>query len=251
MRNLVLAIFLILAIPTHGADLCNVGGDQRVFAMLLDFSDELTDNQERALRIKVTEFIKQHVKQNDRLIISSLSSYTDNQKQLKALNLCAPINPSETSELGLVDNRALAEKNFKNKVLLPLDAFFYYYLDSKNRPTRQFSPIVEGISALALEAKRYRTLDDNNPAELNLIVFSDLLENTPRFSMYEKSYADYKSFRSSSHFEVIKPDLRGFNVSYYWIPRQSHKQLQDVRLLEFWHELTKSCGGDVVLWDKL
>ena len=101
------------------------------------------------------------------------------------------------------------------------------------------SPIFEMMQLVAINGFRKHGVK----GELRLIVMSDMLHNTPQFSMY-KGPVDYPAFASSTYGQKTQLELRGVEVEIHYL--MNTPQLQTKRNLKFWVDYFNKAGARIV-----
>ncbi len=100
----------------------------------------------------------------------------------------------------------------------------------------KYSPVFEMIQLASIKGFRAK----NVKGERKLIIFSDMLPNTPDFSMF-KGVPDYKSFSSTSYGERSKTDLTGVKVELHYLMK--YPKLQNMKQLNFWEQYFEDTGA--------
>jgi len=135
-------------------------------------------------------------------------------------------NPGDGRELGeIIANPDLALRKWKEGFEQPLlDAM----VKSLTAGAGETSPIMAGIQAVAVA---HLTADADRKQPASLVVISDMLENTERFSHYREG-TDFAVFEASPAARHFATDLAGKDVSLWVIRRDS--RVDSVALVEFW-----------------
>lgn len=100
----------------------------------------------------------------------------------------------------------------------------------------KYSPVFEMIQLASIKGFRAQ----NVKGVRKLIIFSDMLHNTPDFSMF-KGVPDYKSFSSSSYGERSNTDLSGVEVELHYLMK--YPKLQTMKQLKFWEDYFEHTGA--------
>ncbi len=108
---------------------------------------------------------------------------------------------------------------------------------SKPQPT---SPLLETITVLA--ARHMPGKRGNERFKVHLVVFSDLLQHSPRFSHYGP-YPDAKDMRHRA--PDLLTDLMGAQVSLFRLERPKYAKWQTERHYYWWTELIQEQGGQI------
>ena len=102
------------------------------------------------------------------------------------------------------------------------------------------SPLLETIAVLA--ARHVPGRRGNPEFKVHLVVFSDLLQHTDRFSHYGP-YPDAKSMRREAR--DLLTDLTGARVSLFRLERSEYAQWQTEHHYYWWTELILEQGGQI------
>lgn len=208
-----LVVFFIIAIfalkiklekkEKPGDDNC-LGNVTSNTVFVLDFTDEITVQTKDEIMARAMAHITSKVQVNERVSIFSISDLS--KKSLRPIvSLCRP--PDDGNRL--FENRKLIQENFKLKFKTPIvSALGSASIDSSE------SPIAQALTDLSLS--KYLTGNTNS-----LLIFSDMLENTPKFSLYRCHSPDraIAAFRSSRLGAVERPKFTNTEVQIHVIPR--------------------------------
>ncbi|GAC1030995.1 hypothetical protein thsps21_18220 [Pseudomonas sp. No.21] len=100
----------------------------------------------------------------------------------------------------------------------------------------QYSPIFEMIQLASING--FRTQNVRGPRKL--IIFSDMLPNTPEYSMF-KGIPDYNDFSKTPYGERSKTDLSGVKVEIHYLMK--YPKLQTMKQLNFWELYFEGAGA--------
>ncbi len=103
----------------------------------------------------------------------------------------------------------------------------------------KYSPIFEMLQMVSINSLRKHDVR----GERELIIFSDMLHNTPQFSMY-KGAADFAAFAGSDYGRKLTLDLRDVRVELNVLINSP--QLQTKRNLAFWEAYFNKAGARIV-----
>ena len=98
------------------------------------------------------------------------------------------------------------------------------------------SPVFEMLQLVSINSIAKQAVDGPK----RLIIVSDMLHNTPEYSMYRK-HEDFKAFQSSDYSRRLNTDFAGARVELHYIMNTPH--LQTRRQLLFWEEYFKNSNG--------
>ena len=115
--------------------------------------------------------------------------------------------------------------------------------ESESQPT---SPLLETIAVLAARHAPGKRGDER--FKVHLIVFSDLLQHTPRLSHYGP-YPDAKEMRRRAR--DLLTDLTGARVTLFRLERPEYAKWQNKRHYYWWTELVMEQGGKIEWQDSI
>ncbi|MDB5539916.1 MAG: hypothetical protein JWQ89_1643 [Devosia sp.] len=147
----------------------------------------------------------------------------------------AACNPGDGSDLDhWTGNPEGARKRWDEKFDVPLKAAMGKALQAESADT---SPIMAGIQQVAVDrlgSTQAKTISNR------LVVISDLLENTPSFSMY-KSGPDFESYLGSKAAGEYGTDLAGATVEVWLLRRDT--EFPSSSVAEFWKRWVEKNRG--------
>jgi hypothetical protein len=189
--------------PKAGPDNCS-GDVAENTVLLLDYSEQIPDQTLDEIVARAMKHIHNQVKVNERVSIFAISEIS--KRSLKPIvSLCKP--PDDGSRL--VENIQLIRRHYKSDFEDPIrSALSQKPVDSSE------SPVAQALTDISLSEYLRGTKN-------TLVVFSDMLENTSKFSMY-KCVAPEKAialFRESRIGAVERPEFKNTKVSLNIIPR--------------------------------
>ncbi len=157
----------------------------------------------------------------------------------KGFSQCArPRTPA--NERALDGNQRLAQKRWNAAFGKPLDAAIARL---KTVPSSPRSPIIEAIKALS-----WRPDFGSEIPRRRLVIFSDLLQNSPGLSQYQRRY-DYVKWRKTEHARENAFDFRGVEVVIYYLQRPQTLRIQTDAHRDFWFRFLTESGAKVVFAD--
>ena len=201
------AIFAAVALNSGkakpGPDNC-VGVATANTVVVLDHSEQVTQQTRDEVLARAMAYIREHVAINERVTVFSISDHS--RKALRPdVSLCRP--PEDGSRL--TESVKLIRTRFQNNFEKPLrDVLATTPLDGKE------SPIAQALTDISLTA--YLRGNSNT-----LLIFSDMLEHTEKFSLYACSdpknvIARYKASRQGAQ---ERPEFKNTTVVLNLIPR--------------------------------
>lgn len=205
-------LFLIAAVaakvaigtpPKPGPDGC-IGKVAANTVIVLDHSESLTQQTLAEISSRAMSHVLKKAQVNERVTVFYISDLS--RKQLvPAFSRCKPAKEGNRA----IENTRGLEKAFREKFVEPLEAVL------KTQPTgAKESPVAQALIDISLT--HYLRAERNS-----LLVFSDMLENTSKFSMYgcEDGRAAVAKFRDSRKGGQERPQFRHTSVSLNMIPR--------------------------------
>jgi hypothetical protein len=189
--------------PKPGPDNC-VGLVAANTVVVLDHTERISEQTLEEIVSRAMAHVRDHVKVNERVTVFTVSDLSK-QSLKPLLSIC---RPPESGNRAVEDVRAL-RKRFQENFEKPLrQALAVTPGDSKE------SPIAQAITDISLS--QYLRGDTNT-----LLVFSDMLENTQRFTLYRcKSPSDtIARYRESRRGAMERPQFKNTLVALNLIPR--------------------------------
>jgi hypothetical protein len=101
------------------------------------------------------------------------------------------------------------------------------------------SPILEMIQIVGLNGFRKHDIS----GERRLFIMSDMLHNTPQFSMY-RDRQEYLVFSDSDYGRKAHSELNGVDVELYYLINTP--KLQTRRNLKFWEDYFDASGARII-----
>lgn len=191
--------------PKPGPDNC-VGQVTSNTVMVLDHTDRLPDQTREEIVNRAWKHIREHVKVNERVSIFTVSDLS--KKSLKpVVSLCLPPDDGNRA----IENVALIRKRFQENFEQPIRKALSIEAGMAHQ-----SPIAQAIMDISLS--QYLRGSSNS-----LLIFSDMLENTERFSIYRcTNGVDVISrYRESRRGALERPAFENTRVILHLIPRFS------------------------------
>ncbi len=201
--------------------------------VVLDKTDSLSINQQRFMLNYLS-------KEKDKLRTSekfSVFTLTENA-YMNPEPIFSKCNP------GTGEN---ANKLYQNpqKIQMRFDRFFSKPLKENMNSmlsdnTGSKSPIFEMIGELS-----FRDDFGEETKERTLIIFSDMMHHTLKYSHYRNTI-DYKYFSKESYADEVAASLNSVNVKIVYLLRDKLESIQGKRHLLFWEDYFEDMGAKVV-----
>lgn len=200
--------FRLDAAPKAQDDNC-VGSPTANTVILLDYSDDVPLQTRHEISARAMAHIRERVVLNERVSVFTISALSK-QQLAPVVSLCRP--PVDGNRM--VENPSMIRKRYLERFEKPLEsAFEKVPIDSPE------SPIAQAIIDLSLS--QYLRGSTNT-----LLVFSDMLENTQRFTILKcaPSSEVVKRFVSSRSGSKERPHFQNTYVQLNLIPRENQPE---------------------------
>ena len=215
--------------------LCPADGPQGHYVLLVDKTDPLNFTQKQAFSVTLRDIIEKRTHSGYLLSIFVLG------EDFKAsadplLELCNPGTGADKS--AMTANLKKLRQQYELKFAEPMRKQSEALLSTTPAKT---SPILEMVQLVGINAFRKHDVK----GERRLIILSDMLHNTPQFSMFRNpAEYDYAAFAATTYGKKTQVDLGGADVELLYLLHTP--QLQTRRNLLFWEEHFKKSGARVV-----
>ena len=228
-------------VPEADDRLCpKVTGPVGATVLLLDTSDPLTPKHRAELERLAGQIASERtgrmgITPGELLAVYELTQDPSAPKQL--VEVCRPFkNPRDrTWRDDIHRGRRFDERDWESFE----DALASGFPEREGEP-QPTSPLLETIAVLA--ARHVPGKRGDVRFKVHLVVFSDLLQHSPRFSHYGP-YPEAKDMRRRAR--DLLTDLTGVKVSLFRLERQKYAKWQTVRHYYWWTELVRSQGGRI------
>ena len=208
--------------------------------LLLDTSDPLTPKHRAELdrlggQIASEQAGPMGVVPGELLAVYELTQDPGAPKQL--VHVCRPFKhpKNRTWRDDIHQGSRVAERDWNRFE----DALAKGFPDDEGKPQPN-SPLLETITVLA--ARHLPGKRGDSEFKVHLVVFSDLLQHTDRFSHYSP-YPDAKAMRREAR--DLLTDLTGAKVSLFRLERSKYAQWQTEHHYYWWTELILEQGGQI------
>ena len=210
-------------------------GPLSVHVVLIDATDPYNMAQRSQLRSLLLE-LKDTTPKDGLLAIYVVSEIVA-ELPVSAFEACSPGDPKDAN--ALIENVTRIRQRWEEQFEKPLRALIDKLLES---PALAQSPIMEMVQTVSIS-----TLQKTRVAR-KLTLVSDLLQNSPLFSLYRSAprgsrsrqekaarwYDLFDVFRQSPGFERLRTDLSGVDVELFYIRRDNAEELQGGQLIQLW-----------------
>ncbi|NMG56603.1 hypothetical protein [Aromatoleum aromaticum] len=213
--------------------LCPALGPSGHYVLLVDKTDPLNFTQQKAFAVTLRDLVERKIPEGYLLSVFVLGeNFKETAEPL--VELCNPGAGEGKSEYtaNLVKLRRQYEERFVGPLLTQAEALIA--TESANA-----SPIIEMLQLVSINAFRKHDVSGVR----RLIVMSDMLHNTPQFSMY-KEIPDFSSFTTTDYGRKAQLELRQVDVELHYL--MNRPQLQTRRNLKFWEDYFDNAGARIV-----
>lgn len=212
------------------ATLCPISGPLGHNILLIDKTDPFNLPQKASFDLIVNDLVNKQTPPGYLLSIYILGD--DFKTQTKPLvELCNPGDAKGHSEF--TENTKQLTRQYKERFLKPVAEQTTQLLSINSA---QESPILEMIQMVNLNSIQRHNVD--GPKQL--IVLSDLLQNSKLLSMY-KSVPTFEAFNTTSYAQKVKSNFEGVEIKVHLL--QNAPNLQKQNLFDFWKKYFESSGA--------
>lgn len=219
--------------PPLDARMCPAAGPAGHYVALIDTTDPLSFTQKQAYSVIFRELVERNTPEGYLLSVFVLGENFEAFAK-PVVELCNPGSGADKSEL--TANLRRLRQQYEDRFLKPL-------LDEGDRlastQSAKASPVLEMLQLVALNGFR----KENIQGERRLILVSDMLHNTPQFSMY-RGTPDYKAFSETTYGQKMRLDLPSTKVELHYLINAP--KLQTRQNLQFWEEHFNKAGARIV-----
>ncbi|MFZ9180416.1 MAG: hypothetical protein ACO201_00915 [Rickettsiales bacterium] len=208
---------------------------EKLTVIIIDATDKLSLIQKASLKTRLWEIANNLEKNTHKIQIYSVDKII-NKILEPSIDLCNPGSAENANQL--TENKKIIQKRYEEKFKKNLDIILDNVL---NRDSLNQSPIMESIQSVAITS----FIPLNNKAiNKKLILVTDLLQNTPKFSAYKSNY-NFSQYKDSEHYKHVKSDLENVDVELFFLHRENTGKIQTPQLRDFWMEFFSSQGANV------
>lgn len=213
------------------ATLCPASGPRGYVALLVDKTDPLTFTQRQAF-LGVMRDLVASVQPGELVDVFAVGEdYKSGAEPL--FHMCNPGHGEKESEL--TANIEQLQRRFRQQFETPLLSL------SDQLQTAQaakYSPLFEMLQLVAVNGVQRHRIEGPK----RLIVVSDMLHNTPQFSMY-KEIPEYDAFAATDYAKKLGTNFAGSSVELLYL--MNTPRLQTRRQVLFWEQYFKNRDAHV------
>lgn len=200
--------------------------------ILIDKTDKLGFTQQQALLTDVSNVIKS-LEAGTLVSLFALAADFESTAD-PIIQLCSP-GRFEAGDSELTKSKSFTEKQFKERFEEPI---LRTVQDLATTAPDTSSPILEMLQLVGI--KGFKSAGVNK--QLELVIYSDFLHNTQKFSMY-RTGNKFDDFASSDYGIQAMPKLRDVSVRLKYLMHTPQFQGQDNR--KFWMQLFRQSGAAI------
>jgi len=210
--------------------LCPVSGPLGHNVLLIDKTDPFNLPQKASFDLVVNDLVNKQTPPGYLLSIYVLGD--DFKAQTKPLvELCNPGDAKGHSEF--TENTKQLNRQYKERFLKPVSEQTTQLLTIN---AALESPILEMIQMVNLNSIQRHNVD--GPKQL--IVLSDLLQNSKQLSMY-KAVPTFETFNATGYAQKVKSSFDGVDIKVHLL--QNVPNLQKQNLFDFWQKYFENSGA--------
>ncbi len=219
--------------PLDEQTLCPADGPKGHYVLLVDKTDPLNFTQKYAFVSVLHELVEKRLPKGFLLSVFVLGEdYTQVAEPL--IELCNPGSDDGASEW--TANLERLRQKYKDRFLSPLLARTDELVAVE---PGKASPIFEMIQLVGINGFRRHDVSGKR----RLIIMSDMLHNTPSYSMYQRE-PDFAQFHDSDYGRKARAELPGIEVELHYLINTP--RLQTRRNLKFWEDYFSASGARIV-----
>jgi hypothetical protein len=199
--------------------------------IVIDTTDPLTDIQTDEVRIAINNLVTRSLNNGDLLSIYGVRE--DKHASRRPLFEACKIRDGSDAN-ALTENERKLKKRFNSFFKEPL----HKVLDETTslKETAKTSPILEVLQSVSVNSIQKWNVEGDR----KLVIFSDMLHNTPEWTLYQRK-PSFDQFNKTSYAAQVKAPLMGVDVSLYVL--MNNPKFQTQRNLGFWREYFKNSGA--------
>lgn len=216
--------------PLDKVTMCPASGPLGHIVLLVDKTDPLNFTQRQAFSLAMKELVETKVPEGHLLSVFVLGERFE-QSALPIIELCNPGSDVGKSELSA--NLKRLRRQYEERFVRPLEDAAKALVAEE--PAKA-SPIFEMLQLVGINGFRKHAV--KGPKRLVLV--SDMLHNTPQFSMYAGP-AEFELFESTDYAKRTQSELRDVSVELHYL--MTTPRLQTRRNQVFWERYFERAGA--------
>jgi hypothetical protein len=216
--------------PLDKTSMCPATGPRGHIVLLVDKTDPLNFTQRQAFSVAMKELVETKVPEGHLLSIFVLGEKFE-QSALPLIELCNPGSDVGKSELSA--NLKRLRRQYEERFVRPLEDAAKALVAEE--PAKA-SPIFEMLQLVGINGFQKHAV--RGPRKL--VLFSDMLHNTPQFSMYAGA-VDFTAYAALDYAKRTTADLSDVDVQLHYF--MTTPRLQTRGLWMFWERYFQKAGA--------
>ena len=216
--------------PLDKTTMCPASGPRGHIVLLVDKTDPLNFTQRQAFSVAMKELVGTKVPEGHLLSIFVLGEKFE-QSAVPVIELCNPGSDVGKSELSA--NLKRLHKQYKERFVRPLEDVAKALVAEE--PAKA-SPVFEMLQLVGINGFRKHAVKGPK----RLVVVSDMLHNTPQFSMYTGS-AEFELYEATDYAKKTQAELKDVDIELHYL--MTTPRLQTRRNLVFWERYFERAGA--------
>lgn len=206
-----------------GTEYCKKNSLPERAVIVIDHTDSINAIQKASLESRLWD-VASNITKNGSIQFYSVD-ISNAQAPAAEFELCNPGSEKDVSDWD--GNKRLAKKRYEKLFSGIVKEKMAGMLSAK---TASSSPIMKSVQAAVVNS----FIGDQNQAdEKQLILVSDLLEHTDRFSLYSES-PSFEMFQKNDYWPSVKADMSNIKVTIFFLNREGAEKFQQPNLKTFW-----------------
>ena len=224
---------------------CPTEGSEEQTILLIDTSDPLDSKGQQRLRQLLEGFMepasRHYIKTSNELIVYRLDFR--NSTAPPSLRICNPGNPADRSWVdNLFSSPRKAEQDWNTFRRLIVQNAFIPNVNVQG--IQDYTPLLETLSWVTTKHVPRRG-GEKAHKPTRLILFSDMLQNSPIVSHY-RGIPSLKEFKELPGYSDVRSDLRDVDVWIFYLNRSGLNKIQTPEHYYWWSYIVDLFGGNLV-----
>jgi hypothetical protein len=228
--SLVVYVIIVRDPPLDKTTMCPAAGPLGHIVLLVDKTDPLNFTQRQAFSVAMKELVETKVPVGHLLSIFVLGEKFE-QSAVPLIELCNPGSDVGKSELS--DNLKRLRRQYEERFVRPLEDATKALVAEE--PAKA-SPIFEMLQLAGINGFRKHAVKGHK----RLVLVSDMLHNTPQFSMYTGP-VEFELFETTDYAKRTQAELRDVSVELHYL--MTTPRLQTRRNQVFWERYFERAGA--------
>jgi len=223
-----------------GSDYCSTSKPpSTIIALAIDASDPFDAVQGIAVDNKIRDAVGT-LSKGDRLDIFEVNA-AKGGLATRTFSMCNPGDPTAMDKIYTNENDE--ESNYKKK----FESSLAHALKAAEGQPSDQSPILESLRSIA----PISFPPESKGSHKRLVVISDLIQNTPTYSMFKSGSADFNTFKMSPQYANAEADFSGVDFDLLVIMRAIYAKEQTLSLIHWWEAYISDNDGRLVGYKRI